>query len=379
MDFDLTEEQQLLKDSVGRLMADRYGFRDRSAHATGERGWSAGMWQQYADLGLLGLAFDERHGGVGGGPIETMIVMEAFGRALILEPYVAAVLLGGDLVRRAGSEAQQADYLPRIADGTLRPAFAHTERQSRFDLADVATTARRDGDGWRVNGEKAVVLHGDSADLLIVSARTGGDRRDRAGIGLFVVDPASPGVARTGYPTHDMQRAATVTLADVPATALGDPGDGLPAIEATVDRAAAALCAEAVGIMDDLHAMTVEYLKTRTQFGVPIGDFQALQHRAVDMYVAIEQARSMAMYAAMIADAGDPAARRAAMSAAKVQVARSARFVGQQAVQLHGGIGMTMEYKAGHGVKRLIVIETLFGDADHHLALLADAGSLLDA
>jgi len=382
MDFDLSEEQRLIKDSVERLLADRYDFERRKAYGKSPEGWSAELWSQYAELGLLGLPFEERHGGFGGGPVETMIVMEAFGRALALEPYLATVVLGGGFLKHGGTEAQRAELIPRIADGSLRMAFAHTERQSRYDLADVAAKARRSGASFILDGEKSVVMHGDTADRIVVTARTAGERRERCGIGLFLVDANAPGVSRRGYPTQDGLRAAELSLANVqvgPEAVIGEPGDALPLIERVVDQGIAALCAEAVGAMGAMHALTVEYLKTRRQFGVPIGSFQVLQHRAVDMFVALEQARSMAMLAAMMAQEEDAAERRKAVAAAKVQIGRSGRFVGQQAIQLHGGVGMTMELKVGHYFKRVTMIDTMFGDADHHLARLAEAGGLIAA
>jgi pimeloyl-CoA dehydrogenase small subunit len=374
MDFDFTEEQRLLKESLDRLVQDRYAFEQRRDYGRSPEGWSREMWAQYAELGLLGLPFAEEYGGSAGGPIETMIAMEAFGRALVLEPFLATVVLGGGFLRHGGTEAQRAELLPRIADGSLVLAFAQTERQARWDLADIATTARRDGAGWVLDGEKGVVLHGDAADKLIVTARTGGGRRDRGGIGVFLVDAAAPGVSRRGYPTQDGVRAAEISLAGVrvgPEAVLGEPENGLPLVERVVDEAMAALCAEAVGAMAEMHALTVEYLKTRRQFGREIGSFQILQHRAVDMLIALEQARSMAMYATMMAAEADAAERRAAVAAAKVQIGRSGRFVGQQTVQLHGGISMTMEYKAGHYFKRVTMIDSTFGDADHHLRAYA--------
>lgn len=384
MDFDLTDEQRLLKDSVDRLFEDAYGDLEERNRIRREspRGWSERLWATYAELGLLALPFPEEHGGFAGGPVETMIVMEAIGRALALEPYLTTVVLGGALIRMGGSEAQRRELIPRIADGSLRVAFAQAEPQSRYDLHDVATAARRTEAGWRLEGEKSLVLHGDSAGLFVVSARTAGERRDEWGVTLFLVDADAPGVSRRGYPTQDGQRAAEVSLAgvDVPAEAvLGEVDAASPLIERAVDAAIAAVCAEAVGAMEALHVLTVDYLKTRRQFGVPIGGFQALQHRAADMMIAVEQARSMAMYAAMMAEEADPRERRAALSAAKVQVNRSARFVGQQAVQLHGGIGTTMEYKAGHLFKRLTMIEGQFGDTDHHLRLVDRADGLIKA
>jgi pimeloyl-CoA dehydrogenase small subunit len=377
MDFDLSEEQRLLKESLDRLIGERYAFEQRKTYAQNAEGWSRELWAQYAELGLLGLPFAEHHGGSGGGPVETMLVMEAFGHALVLEPYFATVVLGGGFLRHGASDALCADLVPKITDGSLTLAFAQTERHSRWNLADVSTTARRDGAGWVLDGEKGVVLHGDTADKMIVTARLGGGQRDRDGVGVFVVDAQAAGVSRRGYPTQDGLRAAEVTLTGVrvdPDDVLGEPGAGLPLVERVVDEAIAALCAEAVGAMAVMHELTVDYLKTRRQFGREIGSFQVLQHRAVDMLVALEQARSMAMFATMMAAEDNPAERRDALSAAKVQIGRSGKFVGQQAIQLHGGIGMTMEYKVGHYFKRVTMIDTMFGDAGHHLRELARRG-----
>ena len=377
MDFDLTDEQRLLKDSVDRLIADRYQFEQRRKHMAEPDGWSRDIWAQYAELGLLGLPFDETHGGFGGGAVETMIVLEAFGRGLILEPYVATVVLGGGLIRRAARTAQQSELVPQIVQGKLKLAFAHVERQSRWNLADVGTSARQDGETWIISGAKSVVLHGDCADRLLVTARSAGGRQDRDGIGLFLLDPRAHGVSRRGYPTQDGLRAAEITLDNVRAeAALGDPGRALPIIEQVVDQAIAALCAEAVGVMAAMQETTLDYLKTRQQFGRPIGQFQALQHRAVDMLTAVEQARSMALFATVMSGETDATERRRAITAAKVQIGRSGRQVGQEAIQLHGGIGMTMEYKVGHYFKRMTMIDQMFGDADHHLAELARLGGL---
>ena len=378
MDFDLSEEQRLLKESLDRLIGDRYAFEQRKGYAQSPQGWSRELWAQFAELGLLGLPFEERHGGSAGGPVETMIAMEAFGRALALEPYLATVVLGGGFLRHGGSAEQCADLIPQIADGSLTVAFAHTERQSRYDLYDIETRAVRDGAGWTLDGKKGVVVHGDTADKLVVTARVGGSRRDRDGVAAFIVDGKTAGVSRLGYPTQDGLRAAEITLANVrvgPEGALGEPGKALPLIERVVDEAIAALCAEAVGAMAVMHELTVEYLKTRRQFGREIGSFQILQHRAVDMLIALEQARSMAMFATMMAAEENAAERRNAVAAAKVQIGRSGKFIGQQAIQLHGGIGMTMEYKVGHYFKRVTMIDTMFGDADHHLRELARRGA----
>jgi pimeloyl-CoA dehydrogenase small subunit len=382
MDFSFTDEQRLLKESVERLLTDRYGFAARQGFMDERTGWSRTLWRSYAELGLLGLPFEENHGGVGGGPVETMIVMEAFGRALALEPFFATVVLAGGLLRLGAAEAMRAALIPKIARGELLLAFAHAERQSRYDLADIAAAARRAGDDYILDGAKSLVIHGDCADKLIVSARLAGARRDRDGLGLFVVDADAAGVSRRAYPTVDGLRAAELTFSNVRIGAdqiVGEPGKAFPLIARAVDAAIAALAAEAVGAMAAIHEMTVEYVKTRKQFGVPIGTFQVLQHRAAEMLIALEQARSMAFYATMMADEPDPTERQRAIAAAKVQIGRSGRLVGQQAIQLHGGIGMTMEYKVGHYFKRLTAIDALFGDADHHLAKLAGLGGLIAA
>jgi len=380
MDFELSEEQRLLKDSVERLCTQRYEFETRKKYMTETDGWSRDMWRQYVDLGLTALPFAEEHGGVGGGAVETMIVMEAFGRALALEPYLATVVLGGGFLRRGASDAVKSDVLPKVAAGEALLAFAHTERQSRYDLADVAATAKKDGAGYVLTGEKSLAIHGDVADKLIVSARVSGEQRARNGIGLFLVGAKAQGVSRRGYPTMDGQRAAEVTLQNVKVDAnsvIGEPGNAYPLIEQVVDSGIAALAAEAVGAIGAMHELTVDYLKQRKQFGVPIGNFQVLQHRAGEMLIALEQARSMAMLATMMSDDENAAERRKSISAAKVQIGRSAKIVGEGAIQLHGGIGMTMEYKVGHYFKRVTMIDKTFGDADHHLAVLARIGGII--
>lgn len=379
MDFDLNDEQRMLKDSVDRLVADQYGFEQRKALGKSDEGFSRKMWQQYAELGFLGLPFAEEDGGFGGTAVETMILMEAFGGGLVLEPFLASIVLGGGLLRHGGTKAQKEALLPGLIGGELLLAFAHTERFSRYDLSSVATTAKPDGDGFVLNGAKGVVLHGDSADRLIVSARLSGNERDRDGIGLFIVDGKAAGVSRHGYPTQDGLRAAEVELKNVRVAKDAQLKGGIELIERVTDEAIAALAAEAVGAMDKLHGMTIDYLKTRQQFGITIGSFQALQHRGAEMFIALEQARSMAILGAMSVQEADEAERRRTIQAVKIQIGRSARFVGQQAVQLHGGIGITMEYAAGHYFKRLTMIDTLFGDADHHLGKLAEAGGLLVA
>src|ERR1700722_12639098 len=379
MDFEFSPEQELLRDNVARLMKDRYGFEARKTYQASPQGWSKALWRDYAEMGLLGAPFAEVDGGFGGGAVETMIVMEQFGKALALEPYLQTVVLCGALLKHAASDRQRAEPIGAIAAGDLRLSFAHMEKQSGYDLNDVGLSAVKDGGGFVLNGEKTLVGQGDSADKLIVSGRVNGERRDRDGIGLYLVDANAPGVNRRGYPTQDGQRAAEIGFADVRVAAedvLGSPDGALPAIERAVDETIAALAAEAVGAMSESLTMTVDYLKTRKQFGVTIGSFQALQHRAADMTVALEQARSMMYLAAMMADEDDAGERAKTMSAVKAQIGRSAKFIGQQAVQMHGGIAMTYEYKAGHLFKRLTMIDAAYGDADVHVRRLADRSSL---
>ena len=379
MDFDLSEEQRLLKDSVDGLLKASYDFDSRKKYRAEKGGWSKSVWSKLAEQGLLGLPFTEEDGGFGAGAVETMIVMESLGKALVVEPYLATVILGGGFLRRGGSAAQKQAYIPSIIDGSKTLAFAQLEKNSRYDLGDVTTSARKTANGWTIDGEKFVVLNGENADTLIVTARTAGAQRDRDGVGVFLVPATAKGVSVKGYPTQDGLHAANITFTSVEVgadAAIGDPANGLPLVETVVDDARIALCAEAVGEMDESLRSTVEYLKTRTQFGVAIGTFQVLQHRAADMFVAVEQARSMAMFATMASDFDDAKERATAVSAAKVQIGKSLKFVGELSIQLHGGVGMTMEYKIGHYFKRLTMIENTFGDTDYHLRRVTDAGGI---
>ncbi len=376
MDFSYSEIQQALQDSLRRFLAKEYDFEKRRHISRSAAGYSKEHWKALAELGVLGLGVPEAHGGMGGSPVDTMLVMESFGRAMVLEPYLPTVVLCGGLVRDLGSEAQQAAVLPAIAMGELILAFAHYEQGSRYALESVTTQAKRAGDGYVLTGAKSVVLAGAQADKLIVSARTAGGVRDGAGVSLFLVDREAPGVTVHGYVTQDGGRAAEVKLADVRVGAdalLGQEGAALPAIERAVDLGIAPLCAEPVGAMNALLETTREYLKTRKQFGVPIGKFQALQHRMADMLIATEQARSMAIVAAVKVQSEGAAERRRMVSSAKALVGQSARYVGQQAVQLHGGMGVTDELAAAHLFKRLTVINITFGDVDHHLAQVSDS------
>ena len=376
MDFDLSSEQQQIADNLARLMKDKYGFEARKAYAAQPNGYSADLWRQYADLGLLGAPFSEEDGGYGGGAVEIMLTQEAFGRALALEPYLASVVLAGGALRHGAGAEQRAELIAEIASAEATLALAHSEPQSGWNPHDVKTTARAADGGFVLDGEKGLVLNGDSATKLIVLARVSGEQRDVQGLGFFLVDANAPGVTLRGYPTQDGRRAAEITLAGVKAKALGEPGEAGPAMTRVIEDAIAALCAEAVGAMAEAVAMTTEYLKTRKQFGIAIGSFQALQHRASDMVVALEQARSMMYVAAMSTTETDAAARAQSIHAAKAQIGRSAKFIGQQATQLHGGIAMTWEYKLGHLFKRLTMIDMAYGDADHHLAKLAGGESL---
>lgn len=373
MDFEPSDDQRLLVESVSRMLADNYSFAQRKGYIAAPEGWSTAMWSQFAELGLLGLPFPEQYGGYGGGAQEIMLVMQAFGRVLVVEPYLATVILGGAGILAAGTEAQKEAILPAIAEGSLKLAFAHSERQARYDLSDVVTSAKKDGDAWILDGSKTVVAHGDAADKLIVSARTSGDRYDVDGITLFLVDAGAAGVARRGYVGRDETRYADISLSNVRVTeVLGQVGKGLGIVEKIVETGIAATAAETVGAMETMNEMTLEYSKTRVQFGNPIGTYQVVQHRMADMFMTAEQGRSMAMLATMSLENADPAERSHDMAMAKVGVSQAGRYVSQSAVQMHGGIGMTEEYAVGHYFRRCMVLERMFGDPAYYLQRLAD-------
>ncbi len=377
MNFELSEEQQLLADSLKRFLANDYTFDARSKIVASSKGWSEAVWAALAEMGLMGLPFPAEHDGFGGTAVDVMIVMEAIGDALIVEPYLSTVGVGGQFVARGGTPAQQKRLLPTIAQGKCRLAFAHVEPGARYDLAQVGLRAQRQGDGFVLDGDKRMVLHGAAADILVVSARTSGSGTDRQGVSLFLVDRTAPGVTVKEFRTIDEQRAADVSLSGVSVgrdALLGLEGAGLPLIEEVADYATALLCAEAVGAIRYANETTLEYLKTRRQFGVPIGSFQALQHRMVDMVISYEQARSMAYLACVKVDSADAAERQRVVSAAKIRVADACRHVSQESVQLHGGMGMTEELKVSHTFRRLTIITQAFGDADHHLARFSAAG-----
>jgi alkylation response protein AidB-like acyl-CoA dehydrogenase len=369
MDFSFTDEQSMLRDTVASYLADHYDFDARRAAVASPAGWRPAVWKAFAEeLGILGAPFPEDVGGLGGGATENMVVMEEFGKALVVEPYLGTVVIGGGFLKH-GAPAGATDLIAGVIDGSVTFAFAYAEPQGRYNLANLVTTARKDGAGYVLNGHKAVVIGAPWASHLIVTARTGGAQREAGGISVFLVDKSAPGVVTRDYPTVDGRRASEVFFESVslPAEALiGAEGDALPLIEQVVDEAIAATCAEACGVLRKLHEGTLEYTKQRKQFGQPIANFQVLQHRMVDMFIHVEQAVSMT-YMAHI-KLGETAAERAkALSAAKVQIGRACRYVGQNAIQLHGGMGMTDEMAIGHYFKRATLIEGEFGSVDHHL------------
>lgn len=374
MEFVFNEEQQMLADTVARWLDADYDLESRRRFAA-QRTLCQENWSRLTELGLLGLNIPEKHGGLGGSPVETLIVMQAFGRGLLVEPFLSTAVVAARLLAGTDAGAQHGVVLKGIAEGSHRVALAALEPAARFDLADIRTSAVENGGDYVLNGRKAVVLHGDSAQSLIVSARTSCGQRDREGVTLFLVDASLHGVTVKGFPTIDGQRAAEVELSNVavPAAAvIGQRGFGYEPLEWAVDAGIAALCAEAIGVMEKLMEFTAEHLRTRKQFGQPIGGFQALQHRVADMQTAFEQARSMALLAAARADHSDRIGRRKALSAAKAMIGRAGRFVGEQAIQLHGAMGMTAELAVGWYFKRLTCIDMTWGDAEHHLEIYGD-------
>jgi pimeloyl-CoA dehydrogenase small subunit len=374
MDFSFTEEQTLLRNSVSKYLADNYKFENFKKISRTEPGWSPSNWKQFAELGLLAAPLPEAYGGFGGGPVDTMIVMEEFGKALVVEPYVSTVVVGGGFFMHGGSEAQKEEWLAKIAAGETVIAFAFAEAQGRFNFADLTTTAKKSGANYVLNGAKAVVLGAPWADALIVTARTSGGQRDAKGVSVFIVDKKSKGVATRDYPTIDGLHASEVTFenVEVPAVNLiGTADDGLKLIEQVTDEAIAAHSSEAVGAMKVLLDATVEYSKTRKQFGVPIGKFQVLQHRMVDMFMNSEQSASITLMVTLKLGESEKERKKAA-SAAKVQIGKAGRFIGQAAVQVHGGMGMTDELNVGHYFKRLTMLDTLYGNVDHHLKRYAE-------
>jgi alkylation response protein AidB-like acyl-CoA dehydrogenase len=368
MDFTYTETQDMVRDTLARFLADNYDFDSRQKMIASEYGRDPAIWQALAqELGMLGAPFAEEHGGLGGGALENAIVMEEMGKVMAIEPYLQTVVIGGGALKAVGG-AQADVVIPQIIGGEVIIAFAYGEPQGRYNLANIRTTAKKDGAGYILNGHKSVVYAAPWATHLLVTARTGGSGHEESGISLFLIDAKTSGIVRRDYPTVDGFRASEVYFenAAIPGDALlGDEGAALPLIERIVDEATVAVCAEACGVTNMLHAGTLEYSKQRKQFGLEIGRFQVLQHRMVDMFMEVEQARSMTIMGTLKLDL-PPAQRMAAVSSCKAKVSRAANFVGQNAVQTHGGIGITQELAIGHYFKRATMIENQFGSADYH-------------
>ena len=379
MDFELSSEQILLKDSVDRFVRDNYELTARRSLVASDQGFSSDHWALFAEMGWLGLPFAEESGGYGGSNVDVAVVMESFGEGLVVEPYVASVLLGGRLLDMAGTSDQKAAILGPLIAGKMQLAFGYSEPQSRFDLFDVTTRARAAADGWVIDGHKALVYHAGSADKIIVTSRTGGDQRQREGISLFMVDSDAKGLSRKSYRTLDGQRASEVILDGVSVgkdALLGVDGQAFAVVEKVIDLAICATSAEAVGAMRRVNQITIDYVKTREQFGAPIGSNQVIKHRLADMLIEEEQSKAMADMAAMRADMatatwGDEQVQTT--SATKVRIGEAAKFIGEQGIQLHDGIGMTDEYPIGHYYKRLQTIDKLFGNVDYHLRRFSDA------
>ncbi|KPH01476.1 acyl-CoA dehydrogenase [Pseudomonas sp. RIT-PI-q] len=374
MDFKLTEEQLMLQDTAARLVRDTYGFEQREQFGQSEHGFSRAFMQQLGELGLCAVPFAETYGGFGGSGVETQLIMTELGRGLCLEPFLPSVIFAGGLVAQSGTEAQKETLLPQLGNASLQMAVAVDEPQSHYQLHDVQTIAEPVTGGWKLNGRKSVVVGGQSAGLILVSARTSHGVRDEKGISLFLLDPRARGVRRRSFATMDGRMACELYLEDVFVNAsavLGEVGRALPALQYQQGRCIAAQCAEAVGSIEAACKLTLDYLKTRKQFGQPIGKFQALQHRMVDMRIELDQATSMSMLAACVADQQDSDERSRVLAAAKFIVSRASRFIADQSIQLHGGIGLTWEYVLSHHAKHLLMVARQFGDDDHHLQAYA--------
>ena len=373
MDFSLTEVQSMLAESAEKFIANDYDFDTRQTIAASEQGYGSSVWRTFAELGWTAIPFSEADGGFDGGPLESMLMMQQFGRGLIVEPYLANIVLAGGVLRRIANESQKAKWMQPLIAGELQTALAFAEPQSRYDLANIETTAVADADGWVINGHKSVVCNGGHAGLLIIPARTSGDSTSATGITLFAVEGMADGVTRRSYRTVDAHQAAEIRLENVRADGgalLGDVNKAYATLDAVIDEATLAVCAEAVGIMQVMTEKTVEYSKNRVQFGVPIGSFQALQHRMVDMLTACEQSYSLLIWASMAnADQSDEAKK--SISALKYQVGTAGQKVGQEAVQLHGAMGVCWDTDIAHYFKRLTAIGQMFGNADWHLDKLA--------
>ena len=369
MDFSFNEEQTLIQRQVAQFIQRDYEWEKRQALAKSELGFSSENWKLFADLGWLGISLSEESGGFGGSALETMIIMEEFGKGLVVEPFLETIVLCAGLIDSCGNKDQKSEILKKVISGEMHLALGFVEPQSRFNLADVITEAKKKGDGFVLNGFKSVVMNGPSANNIIISARISGKQSEEEGISLFVVDPKLEGVSLRNYPTVDGRRASEITLENVDVTSsclLAEEGKGFKELEKAIDSATLAICAEAIGAMEVLYKTTVEYTKIRKQFGQAIGKFQVLQHRMVDMFMEYEQSKSL-LYMATIKQAEKAEDSKKAISGLKYQVGKAAKFIGQQAVQLHGGMGVTDELNVGHFFKRLTTIITIFGNTDYHL------------
>ena len=374
MNFELTEEQRMIQESVERFIDDNYDLESRVATSARDPGFSADHWNTMAELGWLGLPFAEADGGFGGNQVDVMVIMEQFGRGLVLEPYLASVVMGGGALKRGGSETLKSEMLPGVIDGSRQLCFAYAEQQARFDLHDVTTTARKEGETFVLNGQKSMVQNAATASQIVVSTRTSGGQVDEDGITLFLVDADADGVASSNFPTVDGLRASEVSFRDVSVSAdrvLGEVGGGFEILNAVANDAMLALGAEAIGTMEILYKDTVAYTQEREQFDHPLSDFQVLQHRMVEMFMEYEQCKSMLYRATLEAVAGDPETAQKAVHGLMHVVGKYGYFIGENAVQLHGGMGVTEELRLGHYFKRLVVIDTMFGNADFHLQKFA--------
>ena len=374
MDFNFTEEQTLLENMVTSFVRDNYTWEAREAIVKTEEGWKPENWNQFAELGLLGVPFAEEFGGLGGSVVDTMIVMEQFGKGLVVEPYMPSVVLAGGLISSLGSKEQVEAIIPTIISGEARYAFAHSEPQSRFDLYDVKTSAVENGGDFVLNGFKSVVFGGPIATHLIISARTSGEQRDTNGITLFLVDKTAAGLTLQNYPTIDEYRASEVVIENLKVSKdmiLGEVDNAYAAIDENIDRSTIAVCAEAVGILEVLKDTTIDYCKNRKQFGQAIGKNQSIQHRLVDMMIEYEQSKSI-LYMACTADLSNPSDRKKAVSGAKARIGKAIKYVGENAIQLHGGMGMVDEYMVSHYFKRATMLGILFGNEDYHMKRFSD-------
>ena len=369
MNFELSEEQKMIQQSVERFVQENYDLSNRIKISSEDPGFSKEYWSSMAELGWLGLAFSEEDGGFGGNQIDTLVLMEQFGKGLVLEPFLANVVLGGGSIKRGASQEIKDSIIPSLIDGSLQITLAYAEEQSRFDIEDIATAAREENDGFIINGKKSMVLNAESADKIVVVARTSGSQVDEGGISLFVVDADAEGIERENFPTVDGLRASEIIFKDVKAKStslIGEKDKGFSILQAVVNDAILALAAEAVGAMEVLYKDTVEYTQQREQFDHPLSDFQVLQHRMVDMFMEYEQCKSL-LFRATMETVQDPSLSQRTVHALKHLIGKSGIFVGESAVQLHGGMGVTEELRIGHFFKRLLVIDSQFGNADFHL------------